>query len=83
MAMQLPAVVWDFLFYRGLVVEGHTGALAAPNDFAAMTAKILALLADPAQAAALGRNGRALLAADYSWDKLAREVLAACTVAPR
>lgn len=83
MAMQLPAVVWDFLFYRGLVVEGQSGALAAPNDFPAMTAKILALLADPAHAAELGRNGRALLVADYSWEKLAREVLAACEQGPR
>jgi len=83
MAMQLPAVVWDFLFYRGLVVEGRTGALAAPNDFGAMTTHILALLADPERAAALGRNGRALLAAEYSWDKLSCAVLAACQLEPR
>lgn len=76
MAMQLPAVVWDFLFYRGLVTEGVTGALAAPDDFAAMRDKIVALLADPARAAELGRNGRRLLETDYSWTVLARQVLA-------
>ena len=75
MAMQLPAVVWDFLFYRGLVIERKTGALAAPNDFAAMTDKILDLLANPQFAAELGRNGRALLESDYNWAKLARDVL--------
>lgn len=83
MAMQLPAVVWDFLFYRGLVIEGRTGALAAPNDFPAMTAKILDLLADPAKAAEYGRNGRALLESEYSWTRLARAVLAVFDEAPR
>lgn len=76
MAMQLPVVVWDFLFYRGLVVEGKTGSLAAPNDFEGMTDKIMALLADPQQAAEMGSNGRALLESDYNWSKLARDVMA-------
>lgn len=76
MAMQLPAAVWDFLFYRGLVVEGKTGSLAAPNDFEGMTDKIMALLANPQQAAEMGRNGRLLLESEYNWSKLARDVLA-------
>lgn len=75
MAMQLPAVVWDFLFYRGLVVAGETGLLAAPNDFAAMADHVLELLSQPQRAAAMGRNGRALLEREYSWVKLARDVL--------
>ncbi|TSA49461.1 MAG: glycosyltransferase family 1 protein [Nitrosomonadales bacterium] len=76
MAMQLPAVVWDFLFYRGLVVEGETGALVAPNDFDTMTARVLDLLENPQRAAEMGKHGRALLERDYSWAKLARDVLA-------
>jgi glycosyltransferase involved in cell wall biosynthesis len=75
MAMQLPAVVWDFLFYRGLVEEGRTGCLAAPNDFDAMLAKIVNLLAQPELAAELGRNGRALLETNYSWTRLSHDVL--------
>jgi glycosyltransferase involved in cell wall biosynthesis len=75
MAMELPAVVWDFLFYRGLVTEGQTGSLAAPNDFTGMTDKVLALLANPQLAAEMGRNGRALLETDYNWATLARDVL--------
>lgn len=81
MAMELPTVVWDFLFYRGLVVDGETGLLAAPNDFAGMTASILSLLADPARAAEMGRRGRALLEGGYSWSALARQLLDATTVA--
>jgi len=76
MAMQLPAVVWDFLFYQGLVVEGQTGSLAKPNDFLEMTNKILNLLANSRLAAEMGGNGRALLESDYNWANLARDVLA-------
>lgn len=76
MAMQLPAVVWDFLFYRGLAVEGETGVLVEPNDFDAMTDRVLGLLNDPQRAADMGKRGRALLERDYSWAKLARDVLA-------
>ncbi len=75
MAMELPTVVWDFLFYRGLVIEGKTGALIAPNDFSAMTNQVLALLANPEYAAELGKNGRVLLESEYNWTKLASDVL--------
>ncbi|MEY3758731.1 MAG: hypothetical protein RIR39_222 [Pseudomonadota bacterium] len=75
MAMQLPAVVWDFLFYRGLVVDGQTGSLVAPNDFAGMTEKVLYLLDNPHRAEEMGRNGRALLESDYNWTNLAHDVL--------
>lgn len=76
LAMQLPAVVWDFLFYRGLVIEGQTGALVKPNDFSGMADKVLDLLAKPKLAAEMGRNGRALLESNYNWVNLARNVLA-------
>ncbi|MGV7210619.1 glycosyltransferase family 4 protein [Oxalobacteraceae bacterium A2-2] len=75
MAMQLPAVVWDFLFYRGLVIDGETGYVAAPNDYEAMTARILSLLDDPVRAAAMGRQGRVILERDYNWQGLARQLL--------
>ena len=75
MAMQLPAVVWNFPFYAGLVVEGQTGLLAEPNDFDAMSQKILSLLDDRALAQEIGRRGRALLESNYSWRQLARDIL--------
>jgi glycosyltransferase involved in cell wall biosynthesis len=75
MAMELPAVVWDFLFYRGLVIEDSTGYLVAPNDFGAMTDKILNLLTHSDLATAMGQKGRGLLESEYSWSKLALNVL--------
>jgi glycosyltransferase involved in cell wall biosynthesis len=74
MAMKLPGVVWDFLFYRDLVVEGRTGLLAAPNDFIGMTDKVLELLTNPQLSAEMGRNGRALLESNYNWAKLVDDV---------
>jgi glycosyltransferase involved in cell wall biosynthesis len=76
MAMGLPAVVWDFLFYRGLVTSGETGLLAAPNDFAAMTDNVLALLDDAVRARRLGEAGRQVLLDKYSWQRLAAEIIA-------
>ncbi|TFW16414.1 glycosyltransferase family 4 protein, partial [Duganella callida] len=54
MAMGLPALVFDFLFYRELVIEGETGWLVPPNDLAAMARQVGAALADPARARAMG-----------------------------
>ena len=75
MAMELPAVVWDFLFYRGLVINAETGLLAAPNDFTAMISHLLELLSNPQRALEMGKKGRALLEKNYNWDKLAKNVL--------
>ena len=75
MAMQLPAVVWDFLFYRGLVTEGVTGSFLAPNDFTGMADRVLEIISNHQMAAEMGMNGRALLESDYSWTKLASDVL--------
>jgi glycosyltransferase involved in cell wall biosynthesis len=75
MALCLPVVVWDFLFYRGLVVNEKTGLVARPNDFDGMTDKVLNLLENPQLANEMGKNGRALLETDYNWNKLADNVL--------
>ena len=75
MAMQLPAVVWDFMFYRGLVNEGHTGLVVPPNEFEVMAGKVLDLLGDEQLMRNMGVNGRKLLETEYSWAKLARDVL--------
>lgn len=77
MAMQLPVVVWDFLFYRGLVNDAETGHIVAIDDFQQMTAKVIYLLENPEFSAQLGESARLHLAERYGWDKLAKEVLLA------
>lgn len=77
MAMQLPVVVWDFLFYRGLVDDAETGHIIPIDDFQQMTTRIIHLLENPVFSAQLGKNARQLLAQRYSWNMLAKEVLLA------
>jgi glycosyltransferase involved in cell wall biosynthesis len=77
MASGLPAVVWDRLFYRGLVVDGQTGWLAPVNDVDAMVARIEALLDDPERAGAMGRLAAERVRQRHDWRVLAPRVLAA------
>ena len=75
MAAGLPAVVWDFPFYRDLVVEGVTGHCVEANDFNAMSRRVLDLLKDEAAASAMGAAARRLVESRYDWKKLAPTVL--------
>jgi glycosyltransferase involved in cell wall biosynthesis len=74
MAAGLPAVVWDFPFYHGLVQPDRTGYLIEPNDLDAMRDKVLALIDDP-HAAQLGRAGREWLVTRYDWQILAKQIV--------
>jgi glycosyltransferase involved in cell wall biosynthesis len=75
MAAGLPAVVWDFPFFQGLVQEGRTGYIVAPNDLDAMRDRVLALLDDAPTADRLGQAGRQWLVSRYDWRTLARQIV--------
>lgn len=75
MAAGLPAVVWDFPFYRDLVVAGVTGHCVPANDFDAMSRRVLDLLRDEDAASAMGAAARRLVENRYDWKKLAPTVL--------
>jgi glycosyltransferase involved in cell wall biosynthesis len=53
-----------------ILQDGRTGLLVPPNDSAALGDAILRLLRDPGFAAELGKNGRALVAAEFSFQRL-------------
>lgn len=56
----------------GMVVHpGKTGALVPPGDPAALAAAILAMLADPAAARALGANARRMVETEMTWERIA------------
>lgn len=76
MAMKLPVVVWDFLFYRGLVMEGETGCLVPPNDFSAASRAVLDLLDNNELCRRMGENGRELLIKQFNWRLLSRHIVA-------
>jgi glycosyltransferase involved in cell wall biosynthesis len=73
MGAGLPVVATDVGGNREVVVPGVTGTLVPPRDPAAMADAIVAMLDDPAGAAALGRAGRARVEDEFN---LARTVAA-------
>jgi len=75
MAMGLPAVVWKFLFYDNVVIEGETGYLAEPKDFATFANCVFRLLENEPAARAMGRRGREWLATRFSWRQLAADLV--------
>lgn len=58
-----------------IVREGRNGWLVPPGDAPALAGAIRACLADPARAAAYGRQGRADVEAGFSWDAIAERLI--------
>ena len=77
-AMARPVVAADGGQIREIVRDGLTGYLYEPENAAQLAAKILALLARPPAALAMGRRARALMQNWYSWDKIAADAMQLC-----
>jgi glycosyltransferase involved in cell wall biosynthesis len=67
-AAGLPVVATRHAGIADVVLDGETGLLVAERDVAGMADAVLALIRDPARAAALGRRGRERVAAEFSLD---------------
>lgn len=74
MASGLPVVASDIPGVREVVAEGGEGFLANPLDPASFASRIDALLQDPLRAARLGRNGRARVLREFTWERVAERV---------
>lgn len=75
MAMQLPAVVWDFPFYEALVQSEITGRLVEPNNFDLFVDRTLGLLDDEETARRMALAGRDLVMRTYDWKILAPKIV--------
>ena len=67
-AAGLPVVATRHAGIPDVVVDGETGLLVDEGDVDGMAGAMLALIGDPARAAALGRRGRARVAEHFSLD---------------
>ncbi|MFQ5813244.1 MAG: glycosyltransferase family 4 protein [Anaerolineae bacterium] len=74
MAAGKPIVASDIDGYRGVLEDGEEGLLVQPEDERRLADALIRLLKDPALRGRMGRQGQAR-AADYSWRKVARQVL--------
>jgi glycosyltransferase involved in cell wall biosynthesis len=75
MAMGLPIVAPDLPSIRAALVDGAMGRIFPAGDMPRMREAIDALLADRAAAASLGREAKAHVFANLTWDGHARHVL--------
>ncbi|MDA8189531.1 MAG: glycosyltransferase family 4 protein [Dehalococcoidales bacterium] len=74
MATGKPIVASDIEGYRGLLQHGVEGLLVPPKDETALAVAIVRLLADRELREKMAEGGRRK-ALDYSWSKVARQVL--------
>ena len=75
MAMSLPVIVWDFLFYRDLVQHGKTGYLVEPNNIDKLVKLTMEVLGDEQARLQVASAARAHAENNYNWPRLATEIL--------
>jgi phosphatidylinositol alpha-1,6-mannosyltransferase len=70
-ATGLPVVGGDSGGAPDAILDGESGYVVGGTDVAALSARLVALLSDPAGAKALGDKGRAWVENEWSWDQAA------------
>ncbi len=74
MACGVPVIGSDVGGIRHTVLDGVTGYHVPPHDPAALAARIAQLQASPVLAAAMGRAGIRRVRAQFTWDRVARQL---------
>lgn len=74
LAFGVPSVASDIEGLRALIVQDENGLRVAPGDSAALSGRVLELLADPDRAQRLGREGRRMILRDYRPDDEAQRL---------
>jgi phosphatidylinositol alpha-1,6-mannosyltransferase len=75
-ATGLPAVGGDSGGAPDAILDGETGYVVPGRDTDALAGRLVALLADPAGARAMGEKGRAWVERDWTWDLAAARLRA-------
>ena len=73
-AIELPVVASNIHGIPDVVDDGVTGILVPPKDVAALSQAIVRLLRDADERRRMGRAGRSMVAARYSWAENVRQM---------
>ena len=73
-ATGLPVIAGDSGGAPDAVLDGETGYVVPGRDVAALAARLIRLLADPAGARAMGEKGLAWVDREWRWDLVARRL---------
>nr|WP_240188348.1 glycosyltransferase family 4 protein [Nakamurella flavida] len=74
MGFGVPVVASRSCGIPEIVVDGETGALVDAGDVDALARELVAVLADPARARAMGLAGRARVEERFSWDAVVQRM---------
>lgn len=75
MAMGIPVIVWDLMFYRPLVTHQKTGFVVATNQIDQMVNTILTVLTDETLMKVVAQQAHAHLMQSYQWPALASQLI--------
>ncbi len=75
-ASGLPTIATDVPGCREIVKHGETGLLVPPRDSEALAMAIQSLLVNPSDCARMGANGRKLVEAEFTIDRVAQDTMA-------
>lgn len=67
MMFALPVVISDFTFWRSIIEGENCGLTVDPLDIAGITRAVEYLASHPAEARAMGENGRRAVIEKYNW----------------
>ncbi len=76
MAAGIAVIASDFPLWRGIIEQAQCGICVDPESPRQIAAAIGLLLADPALAARMGRNGQQAVRQHYSWPSQANKLIA-------
>ena len=74
MAMGVPVIVWDFLFYKDLIEHGKTGFLVEPNNTEKLATLAISVLGDVPTRLQVATSAREHAENNYNWKNLSLKI---------
>ncbi|MFG6468785.1 glycosyltransferase family 4 protein [Roseateles sp. BYS87W] len=71
MAVGLPAVVWDYLFYEHVVIQGKSGCRVPPNNIQEFVLRVLDFVGAADACKAFGETGMQIAQSKFNWRAIA------------